>query len=247
VSGVRKKPFGICGRCGFRYKLEELRVEVVNWSETSLMVCPECWDPDQPQNHLGTLKSGDFQALKDPRPDLGQTASRWGDSVVWNFGTGVDDWRYVQASSGDANTLTWNDDNSHTVSATQTLSGIGSLQYFKKADETGSYTSIDTSDLDILRIVLMLDTGEPPAGPWVGNLYWGITTDTSIDPFDGATPLQIPEPDWNKSMGDRYITMKYDLSGEAAWTGTVTSLRIDLYNTSSFQTFKISSIRVEEN
>ncbi len=247
MSGAQKKPFGVCGRCGFRYKLRDLRVESVNYVETGLMVCPECFDPDQGQNHIGTLKSGDSQSLKDPRPDMGQWASRWGDSVVWNFTDTVEDWRYVQASSGDPNTLTWNDDSSHTISAIQTLSGIGSLQYFKKADETGSYTSIDTSELDILRIVLMLDTGEPAAGTWVGNLYWGITTNTSVDPFSGATPLQIPEPDWNESMGDRYMTMEYDLSSESAWTGTVTSLRVDLYNTSSFQTFNISSIRVEGN
>jgi len=247
MSQSIKEPFGFCDRCGFRYRLRELRQEVENYAVTGIRTCPVCWDPDQPQNHLGTLFSGENQAIRHPRPDIGQTESRWGNSVVWNFTDTVEDWRYVQASSGDPNTLTWNDDSSHTISAIQTLSGIGSLQYFKKADETGSYTSIDTSELDILRIVLMLDTGEPAAGTWVGNLYWGITTNTSVDPFSGATPLQIPEPDWNESMGDRYMTMEYDLSSEAAWTGTVTSLRVDLYNTSSFQTFNISSIRVEGN
>ena len=49
-------------------------------------------------------------------------------------------------------------------------------------------------------------------------------------------------------MGDRYVTLEYDMSGVSNWSGTITSLRFDLYNTSSdFKTFRVDSIRVEEN
>jgi hypothetical protein len=33
------------------------------------MVCPECWDPDQPQLMLGTFPVDDPQALRNPRKD----------------------------------------------------------------------------------------------------------------------------------------------------------------------------------
>ena len=34
-----------------------------------LLVCPTCWDPDQPQLMLGTFPVDDPQALRNPRPD----------------------------------------------------------------------------------------------------------------------------------------------------------------------------------
>lgn len=39
-------------------------------------VCPDCWDPDHPQNHLWTLHPNDPLPLKDPRPDLSEAESR---------------------------------------------------------------------------------------------------------------------------------------------------------------------------
>jgi len=97
MSGLRKKAFGFCNRGGFRYKLSEFKTEVVNFAGTGLMVCPYCWDDDHPQNHLGTLKSGDSQSLKDPRPDRGLEDSRTIISSAWN----VDD--------GDYTGQTWED------------------------------------------------------------------------------------------------------------------------------------------
>ena len=42
----------------------------------SLRVCEECWEPDQPQNYLGSFPIYDPQALRDPRTDTGAAASR---------------------------------------------------------------------------------------------------------------------------------------------------------------------------
>jgi hypothetical protein len=33
------------------------------------MACPECWEEDHPQNHVGELRVVDNQALRNPRPD----------------------------------------------------------------------------------------------------------------------------------------------------------------------------------
>ena len=41
----------------------------------SIKVCPECWDPDQPQLQLGMYPVNDPQAVREPRPDISYYAS----------------------------------------------------------------------------------------------------------------------------------------------------------------------------
>jgi hypothetical protein len=59
-----------CDRCGQRYKLKELKKQVLKTKTYNLLVCPTCWDPDQPQLQLGMYPVDDPQALRDPRKDL---------------------------------------------------------------------------------------------------------------------------------------------------------------------------------
>ena len=42
-----------CDRCGFRFKLTELRFETVKTKPFKIKVCKQCWNPDQPQLQLG--------------------------------------------------------------------------------------------------------------------------------------------------------------------------------------------------
>ena len=58
-----------CDRCGFRFKLKTLKTEIIKTKKYELMVCPVCWDPDQPQLQLGMYPVDDPQALRNPRPD----------------------------------------------------------------------------------------------------------------------------------------------------------------------------------
>ena len=58
-----------CDRCGQRYKLKQLKVEVIKTKLYQLKVCDACWDPDQPQLQLGMYPVNDPQALYQPRPD----------------------------------------------------------------------------------------------------------------------------------------------------------------------------------
>lgn len=67
-----KKALGICDRCGFQYKLRQLKEEVVAGNLSGLLTCPECWDSDHPQNDLGKYPVHDPQALRNPRPDAGE-------------------------------------------------------------------------------------------------------------------------------------------------------------------------------
>jgi hypothetical protein len=64
-----KKAIAICDRCGFKYKLKELRRLTIKTKSTNILVCPSCWEPDQPQLQIGMYPVDDPQALRNPRPD----------------------------------------------------------------------------------------------------------------------------------------------------------------------------------
>ena len=64
-----------CDRCGQRYKLKELKKEIIKTKLFNIKVCPECWDPDQPQLHLGMYPVNDPQAVREPRPDVSYNVS----------------------------------------------------------------------------------------------------------------------------------------------------------------------------
>jgi hypothetical protein len=58
-----------CDRCNFRFPLKILRRLVIKTKNINLLVCPECYEPDQPQLQLGMYPVNDPQALRNPRPD----------------------------------------------------------------------------------------------------------------------------------------------------------------------------------
>ena len=65
-----KNAIAECDRCGFRFKLHQLRKEIIKTKNYNLLVCSICWDPDQPQLQLGMYPIDDPQGVRDPRPDL---------------------------------------------------------------------------------------------------------------------------------------------------------------------------------
>ena len=58
-----------CDRCGFRYKLKELKKLTIKTKQVSIKVCKTCWEQDQPQLQLGMYPVSDPQAVREPRPD----------------------------------------------------------------------------------------------------------------------------------------------------------------------------------
>jgi len=64
-----KNSIAQCDRCGQRFKLTALKKEVVKTKIYNILVCTECWDPDQPQLQLGMYPIDDPQAVREPRPD----------------------------------------------------------------------------------------------------------------------------------------------------------------------------------
>ena len=64
-----KKAIAECDRCGFQYQLKQLKKLVIKTKNINLLVCPTCWEPDQPQLQLGMYPVYDPQALQNPRND----------------------------------------------------------------------------------------------------------------------------------------------------------------------------------
>lgn len=64
-----KNAISQCDRCGFRYKLKQLKRLVIKTKNVNILVCPECWEPDQPQLQLGMYPVNDPQAVRNPRTD----------------------------------------------------------------------------------------------------------------------------------------------------------------------------------
>ena len=58
-----------CDRCGFRFKLKQLKTLVIKTKQVNIKVCPECWEEDHPQLQLGMYPVNDPQAVREPRPD----------------------------------------------------------------------------------------------------------------------------------------------------------------------------------
>jgi hypothetical protein len=70
-----KNSIAECDRCGFRFKLTDLRREVIKTKNYELLVCRPCWDPDHPQLQLGMYPVDDPQGVRNPRPDRSYVTS----------------------------------------------------------------------------------------------------------------------------------------------------------------------------
>lgn len=70
-----KNAIAQCDRCDFRFKLHELRREIIKTKNYELLVCRTCWDPDHPQLQLGMYPVDDPQGVRNPRPDRSYTLS----------------------------------------------------------------------------------------------------------------------------------------------------------------------------
>ena len=87
-----KNAIAQCDRCNFRYPLKQLRRLVIKTKNVNILVCPECWEPDQPQLSLGLYPVNDPQAIRNPRPDSPSyyQSGLNGLQITEQTGTGVD-------------------------------------------------------------------------------------------------------------------------------------------------------------
>ena len=80
-----------CDRCGFQYQLKQLQTIIVKTKKVNLLICPECWEPDQPQLSLGMYPVDDPQALRNPRRDNSYVqAGLTGLQIAFGSGSSID-------------------------------------------------------------------------------------------------------------------------------------------------------------
>jgi hypothetical protein len=87
-----KNAIAMCDRCGQRFKLTELKTEIIKTKRYQLLVCGSCWDPDQPQLQLGMYPVDDPQALRNPRPDSTYQVAGTGPDGYTTGGSRVFQW-----------------------------------------------------------------------------------------------------------------------------------------------------------
>ena len=106
-----KNAIAECDRCGQRYKLNQLRKLTIKLKQVSIKVCPECWEEDQPQLHLGIYPVFDPQAVREPRPDTSYAASGVGTDGYAMDGSRQFQWGWapIGGASGFDTVLTQND------------------------------------------------------------------------------------------------------------------------------------------
>jgi hypothetical protein len=88
-----------CDRCAQRYKLKELRIQILKTKPYQVKVCKACWDPDQPQLSLGLYPVNDPQAVREPRPDVSYFVSGQSGLQINLTGEGPDGFGYAEMGS----------------------------------------------------------------------------------------------------------------------------------------------------
>ena len=98
-----KNSIAECDRCGFRFKLTQLRREVVKTKNYELLVCGPCWDPDHPQLQLGMYPVDDPQGVRNPRPDRSYTVSGLAADGQLSGGSRIFQWGWNPVGGAAAN------------------------------------------------------------------------------------------------------------------------------------------------
>lgn len=103
-----KNSIASCDRCGFRFKLRDLRELVIKTKKVNLLVCTSCWDPDHPQLQLGMYPVSDPQALRNPRPDNSYYVSGIQADGGPGGGSRIFSWGWAPVGGATASSLTPN-------------------------------------------------------------------------------------------------------------------------------------------
>lgn len=92
-----------CDRCGQRYALKQLKIQILKTKPYNIKVCPTCWDPDQPQLQLGMYPVNDPQAVREPRPDVSYTVSGINTDGNDSGGSRIIQWGWAPVGGSRAN------------------------------------------------------------------------------------------------------------------------------------------------
>jgi hypothetical protein len=97
-----KNSIAECDRCGFRFKLKELKELVIKTKNVNILVCRSCFDPDHPQLMLGMYPVNDPQAVRNPRPDRSYITSGVLANGFLGEGSRIIQWGWAPVGGGDS-------------------------------------------------------------------------------------------------------------------------------------------------
>lgn len=201
---VGKKALGICDRCGFTYKLSELKYEVQDQKRTGNRVCTSCLDPDHPQFRLGEVDTSDSIGLFNPRPDTNRKdfASYYGFNPVNSTGSVLKGKLGKVVITGD---VVSNGGGGGVSSVNINVSLTGN----SLSSQLGSYTVIHNSDIASV-------SGNQATGQ-LGtlNVIAGTTYAVTVASYSGANRFYIDGvvyPTLNLSEGQTYTFDQSDSS-----------------------------------
>lgn len=86
-----QRTIAICDRCGLEHKYNSLKFQVVARKLTSVLVCDDCLDVDQPQWFPARIVSGDPAPVPNARPEQNEALvySGFGWGPVGGLGTTI--------------------------------------------------------------------------------------------------------------------------------------------------------------
>lgn len=97
-----KIAIGLCDRCGFQYKVKELRALTIKTKKVNIRVCNSCWEPDQPQLQLGMYPVSDPQAIRNARPDGSYIVSGVQNDGFLGGGNRIFSWGWAPVGGGNS-------------------------------------------------------------------------------------------------------------------------------------------------
>lgn len=171
-----KYAIGLCDLCGHRYKLSKLKAIVNNGVATSHKACPSCWSPDHPQNFVHRVRTTDYFALRDPRPETAYAEIRnihWGWNPVYSV--------YSTCSLGSvtvditAPTVTTPTEDSQ-VSAAVDVSGVESVMYV--GDVTTS--SSNSAEVEVTGLFATSAIGEAGVSHGASTTVTGLSATSAV-------------------------------------------------------------------
>jgi hypothetical protein len=247
-----RKALGICDRCGWTYLLDKLKTERQNMTLSNILVCPECWDPDQPQNRIGRIDMSDPQALRNPRIDsdtgagpidrLHATAAYCWEFDTYELGREADQDSTMEWMPEGSSTLTWNSaGSSGSQNGTAILVTVGSDEGMTR-DTSAALNGhwFHSNDYDFARIRMRVVVETQPED-WAGIFSFR----RSFDSIGQYKELILPRPEAVKQMGDQWFILEYDLNADATWAGQIRELRFEPYRVAG-NTVEIDYIRLEK-
>jgi hypothetical protein len=246
-----RKAVGICDRCGWTWRLVKLRKETVNLTPHNLLVCPDCWDPDHPQNMAGRIDYMDPQALRNPRTDTST-----GSDLIDLYNTQVYTWEFDTYELGreedfnntfdwagiGSSTVTWNTTGSSGAeNGTATLVTAGADEGMDRIipAQFSIEFNFDSNLYDVCRIRMRVVAESNPVD-WEGTFAWRRSFDSQT-----SKEIQLPRPGAVGGMGDQWFILEYDLAADPTWSSKIKGVRFTPYSAAG-NTVEIDYIRLEK-